>query len=147
MISSTTLRYSLCYIRSVRAFTAMAAVGASAHCAARGPTGSLMRRKKHATTCRAASSQSTWPRPQLLRRSTPACRAEERSRDSTKTSEAERLKAPDSPPAADTGRSNDVSYQSTAIQLKQARTSKHTRDTCRTKQVLLRHRLVIFQTS
>ncbi|KAL3156969.1 hypothetical protein ABBQ38_001227 [Trebouxia sp. C0009 RCD-2024] len=87
---------------------AMISVGASADCIARGPTASLSRCKKHAIVCRVASPHpQSWPRPQLLRRPTPACRAEERSRDSTKTSEAERLKAPDSPPAADIRRTSD----------------------------------------
>lgn len=70
----------------------------------------LKRCRRPTITCKAVPSQAqAWPRPRHVRRPAPACRAEERSRDSTKTSEAERLKVPDVPPSKGTDRTADVS--------------------------------------
>ena len=93
----------------------MALASTSAQGTPRGRTACVAHSKQHATTCKATSRQlQSLRRPQQFRRPTPACRAEERSRDSTKTSEAERLRVPDMPPAKDSSRTSDVGYEATA---------------------------------
>ena len=94
----------------------MALASTSAQCTARGRTACISHSKQHYVTCKATPGQSqSRPRPKQFRRPTPACRAEERSRDSTKTSEAERLKVPDMPPAKDSSRTSNVGYKITCL--------------------------------
>lgn len=73
-------------------FTASAQSSSPAHC------------KRHAlrhTSAGRADSTTLGSRLHITTRPTPACRAEERSRDSVQTRQTEKLEVPDTPPAKD----------------------------------------------
>lgn len=120
-----------------------------AQCTTRGRTACVVHNKQHAVTCKPTSPQpQSWRRTQQFHRPTPACRAEERSRDSTKTSEAERLKAPDMPPTKDSSRASEVGHEVIAdAASKQAELEVQFQVACRKKQVRRKHKLVTSQTS
>ena len=81
-------------------FTASAQSSSPAHC------------KRHAlrhTSAGRADSTTLGSRLHITTRPTPACRAEERSRDSVQTRETEKLEVPETPPAKDSSsRTSDV---------------------------------------
>lgn len=120
-----------------------------AQCTTGGRSTCVAHSKQHAVTCKATSPQPySWRRTQQFHRPTPACRAEERSRDSTKTSEAERLKVPDMPPAKDFSRTSEVGHEVIADPAsKQAVIAVQFQVACRKKQVHRKHKLVTSQMS
>lgn len=139
-------RWCLCSLALCDLLMGFASI--SAQCTARGRTACVAHSKQHAGTHKATSAQpQSWCRPQQFRRPTPACHAEERSRDSTKTSEAERLKVPDMPPAKDSSRTSDVGYEIRHTQQAGIDVEAQFSTACRKIQVHLKQELVISQMS